>query len=119
MAAASWIKRGALGAFGAAVLWFAVEGGEYGTHDLWQQRARTRRVVDSVAALTHVVDSLERYKRLVQADPVTQERIAREEFGMVKGGKELLYKFAPRAGDSTGSSGRARATPAGARPATP
>jgi hypothetical protein len=24
---------------------------------------------------------------------VTQERIAREEFGMVKGNKELLYRF--------------------------
>ena len=115
MAAASWIKRGALGAFGAAVLWFAVEGGEYGTHDLWRLRARTRDVTDSVKALTRVVDSLERYKRLVQTDPATQERIAREEFGMVKGNKELLYRFAPASGDTTTSSGRAPVAPRGAR----
>jgi hypothetical protein len=25
-----------------------------------------------------------------------QERIAREEFGMVRGNKELLYRFAPQ-----------------------
>ena len=95
MAAANWIKRGAFGACGAAVLWFAVEGGEYGTRDLWRQRIRTRDASDSVKALAHVVDSLERYKRLVQTDPATQERIAREEYGMVKGNKELLYRFAP------------------------
>ena len=26
-------------------------------------------------------------------DPALQERIAREEFGMVRGNKELLYRF--------------------------
>jgi len=34
------------------------------------------------------------YAAKVQRDPATQERIAREVFGMVRGNKELLYRFA-------------------------
>jgi hypothetical protein len=90
-----------LGAFVIAATWFAIEGGEYGTSDLVRQRSRTASLTDSVRGLTRVVDSLEHYKQLVLTDPATQERIAREEFGMVKGNKELLYRFAP------GDSGRA------------
>jgi cell division protein FtsB len=41
-----------------------------------------------------LVDSLERRKRAIRTDAAAQERIAREEFGMVKGEKELLYRFA-------------------------
>ena len=73
--------------------WFAVQGGEYGTADLIrQQRARSRldREIDSLAK---TVDSLKRHKARVLNDARTQERIAREEFGMVRG-KELLYRFA-------------------------
>ena len=40
------------------------------------------------------VDSLRRYKTRVETDPVLQERIAREEFGLVRGDKELLYRLA-------------------------
>ncbi|MBI2796290.1 MAG: septum formation initiator family protein [Gemmatimonadetes bacterium] len=113
MATTGLPRRIALGAFALGAAWFAVEGGEYGTHDLWQQRARSRELTDSVRTLSRVVDSLETYKRLVLTDPATQERIAREEFGMVKGGKELLYRFAPAAGDSA-----ARTKPA-RKPAAP
>ena len=91
------IRRTALGAFVLGALWFAVQGGEYSTLDLWQQRVRARELTDSVRVLSSVVDSLERYKRLVLTDPAMQERIAREEFGMVKGGKEMIYRFAPTA----------------------
>jgi cell division protein FtsB len=77
----------------AAIL-FAVEGGEYGTSDLLQQRTRERRLRAEIDSLSRVVDSLGRYKRRVETDPKLQERIAREEFGMVRGTKELLYRFA-------------------------
>ena len=33
-------------------------------------------------------------KKAILTDPATQERIAREVFGMVRGDKELLYRFA-------------------------
>jgi len=50
-----------------------------------------------------VVDSLRRYKRRLETDPVLQERIAREEFGMLRGDKEILYRIAE---DSSKTSGR-------------
>jgi hypothetical protein len=55
-----------------------------------REQVRLNREIDS---LTHVVDSLLKHKQKVLNDPATQERIAREEFGMVRG-KELLYRFA-------------------------
>ena len=75
-------------------LGFAVEGGEYGTSDLLRQRARERRLQQEIDSLSRVVDSLGRYKRRVETDTKLQERIAREEFGLVRGSKELLYRFA-------------------------
>ena len=79
--------------FSLAVVWFAVQGGEYGTSDLLRQRGRERTLRRQVDSLTRVVDSLTAYKKAVQTDPVVQERIAREEFGMVRGDRELLYRF--------------------------
>lgn len=72
---------------------FAVQGGEYSTLDLLHQQREIRTVTRSIDSLQHVVDSLKRYDDKVEHDPATQERIAREEFGMVRD-KELLYRFA-------------------------
>jgi cell division protein FtsB len=46
------------------------------------------------------VDSLTHAERLVRTDPATQERIAREEFGLVRDG-EILYRFIPDTADSS------------------
>ena len=90
-----------------AALLFAVQGGEYSTLDLVRQRHERERVVVSLDSLTRVVDSLRRYRDRLLHDPKLQERIAREDFGMVRGTKELLYRFAePR--DSTDSSAKRR-----------
>lgn len=78
---------------GAVVVWFAIEGGEYGTIDLLQQQRERRRLTREIDSLSRLVDSLARYKTSVQMDPRVQERVAREKFGMVRG-KELLYRFA-------------------------
>ena len=77
-----------------AALAFAVQGGEYGTTDLWRQKERRARLLKTNDSLVRVVDSLKRYKRRIETDPTLQERIAREEFGLVRGNKELLYRFA-------------------------
>ena len=77
-----------------AVVAFAIQGGEYGTSDLWHQRERRARLSRTNDSLRHVVDSLRDYKHRLETDPVLQERIAREEFGLVRGTKELLYRFA-------------------------
>ena len=79
-------------AVGAAA--FAVQGGEYSTTDLRAQRARRAALLGDVDTLSRVVDSLRTLERRLHDDPVLQERVAREEFGMVRGEKELLYRFA-------------------------
>ena len=76
------------------IAYFAIEGGEYGTSDLLKQRNRDRSLKRAIDSLTKQVDSLKRYKRALATDIKLQERIAREEFGMVKGDKEILYRFA-------------------------
>ena len=82
----------AIGGVGA-IVWFAISGGEYTTFDLMSQKSRATELKAEVAALERVVDSLAKWKKAVQTDPAVQERIAREEFGMVRGNKELLYRF--------------------------
>ena len=76
--------------------WYAAQGGEYGTSDLITQRKQTAKLKRDVGALQHEVDSLADWKRLIQTDPTVQEKIAREEFGMVRGNKEFLYRIAPK-----------------------
>ncbi|HZF71812.1 MAG TPA: septum formation initiator family protein [Gemmatimonadaceae bacterium] len=82
-------------------LFFAVQGGEYSTRDLFLLNSRTRKLTHEVDSLQRQVDSLGRFLKLVKSDSATQERIAREEFGMVRGDKEILYRF----GDDPGSTG--------------
>jgi cell division protein FtsB len=76
-----------------AAIVFAVQGGEWGTDDLLAQRSRAARLRAQIDTLTREVDSLSRVKKAILTDPQVQERIAREEFGMVRGDKELLYRF--------------------------
>ena len=85
----------------ACALFFALQGGEYSTRDLFVLRNRTQRLNHQVDSLQRYVDSLARYLRAVKTDSATQERIAREEFGMVRGEKEILYRF----GEASGSTG--------------
>ena len=79
-----------------AALVFAIQGGEYGTTDLVKQRVRRQALLARIDSLQRVVDSLGRQKHAIETDPAVQERIAREEFGMVRGEKEMLYRFADK-----------------------
>ena len=87
-------QRLVLAAILVGVVIFAIQGGEYGTWDLVRQRSTREHLQARIDSLTRIVDSLERRNRAIRSDPAVQERIAREEFGMVKGDKELLYRFA-------------------------
>jgi cell division protein FtsB len=87
------MKRYVWWALIAIALFFAVQGGEYSTRDLYVLHSRTRLVTREVDSLQRQVDSLGRFLKLVKSDSATQERIAREEFGMVRGDKEILYRF--------------------------
>ena len=77
----------------AVALYFAVQGGEYSTRDLYVLNHRSGILTRQVDSLQHQVDSLGHYLKLVKSDSATMERIAREEFGMVRGDKEILYRF--------------------------
>ena len=72
---------------------FAIQGGEYSTMDLWRQRQRRAQLIAQTDSLRREVDSLRRMAKAIATDRATQERIAREEFGMVRGDKEILYRF--------------------------
>ena len=73
------------------VLAFAIEGGEYGTRDVLVQRTRKQTLTADVAQLRADVDSLKVEYTTVTTDTMRLERIAREQYGMVRGDKELLY----------------------------
>jgi cell division protein FtsB len=88
------VKRLLVAAGLLAALIFAFEGGEYVTRDLMRQKQRRARLALAIDSAQHVVDSLKRYKKRLETDAALQERIAREEFGLVRGDKELLYRIA-------------------------
>jgi len=71
---------------------FAVQGGEYSMWNWWQLHRAEEREAASVAALTQVVDSLEKAAIAIERDPRVQERVARESFGMIRAG-EFLYRI--------------------------
>ncbi|MBI4542522.1 MAG: septum formation initiator family protein [Gemmatimonadetes bacterium] len=74
---------------------FAVFGGEYGTPDLVALRRQVRREREGIARLRHELDSLVRLEHALKTDSATQERVAREVYGMIRDG-ELLYQVVRR-----------------------
>lgn len=78
----------------AGALYFALQGGEYSTLDLLRQRGQKRALEARVDSLRRELDSLRAVAGAIERDSATQERIAREEFGMVRGDMEVLYRLA-------------------------
>ena len=76
-----------------AAVFFGAQCGEYSSMDLVRQHRAQRRMERQIDSLQTVVDSLQRQISAALTDLATQERIAREEFGMVRGDKEILYRF--------------------------
>ena len=72
---------------------FALHGGEYSSIDLWRQRQIKQQLAAETDSLAREVDSLRREADAVLNDRATQERIAREQYGMVRGDKEILYRL--------------------------
>jgi cell division protein FtsB len=78
-----WIMLALL--LGALV--FALQAGEYSTGQWLQLRKKERVARVELDSLTREVDSLARIRRLVETDPAWQERIAREQYGMLRKGE--------------------------------
>jgi cell division protein FtsB len=87
-------KRVLVGLVVLGMVAFAVEGGEYGTLDLLRTRGQVRREQEAIVRLRAEVDSLARMEKALTSDPATQERVAREAYGMIRPG-EILYQVVP------------------------
>ncbi len=68
--------------------------GEYSTLDWWTLRKQVRAERQALGRLEIEIDSLSAWAELLETDPVTQERVAREKFGMLREG-EILYRVEP------------------------
>src|SRR4051812_35843736 len=89
------IRRALLGIVVLAIVWFAVEGGQFGSWDLLKQRRQKAQLQHELDSLQHRVDSLKKYRTRLDTDRALQEKLARENVGMVRGDKELLYLITP------------------------
>ena len=85
------LNRVAIVAAACALTWFAVEGGEYGTRAVFAQHAKRETLNAEVKALQLEVDSLSREKIGILKNDTVLERVAREQYGMLHGTKEILY----------------------------
>ncbi|HUL04039.1 MAG TPA: septum formation initiator family protein [Gemmatimonadales bacterium] len=94
------MKPARLAALGGGIVlgWVAVFGGEYSTFDWLTLRRQLATERAEVAQLHMALDSLARLAHALERDSATQERAAREQFGMIRNG-ELLYRIVQR--DST------------------
>jgi cell division protein FtsB len=70
---------------------FGAFGGEYGTFDWLQLKRQVREERAAIEQLQVQLDSLRREADALEHDPATQERVAREQFGMIRPG-ETLYR---------------------------
>jgi len=76
----------------ALALLFAVQGGEYSTWDWMTLRREEADEKSRIVELRKEVDSLEKEAIAVERDPATQERLARELYGMLRKG-EFVYNI--------------------------
>jgi cell division protein FtsB len=74
--------------------YYAVFGGDYSLLDMIRLRREQQTTEQRLAAVRAETDLLRRQADRLETQDTTVERIAREQFGMVKEG-ELLYRFAP------------------------
>ena len=70
---------------------FGLWGGLFSTLDLWKLKGRVKAEREAIGRLELEIDSLAAWAEALEDDPVTQERVAREHFGMLRDG-EMLYR---------------------------
>ena len=85
-------------------MYYAVFGGQYSVFDLSAARSSAEAERAKLTELQAEIDSMRAWADSLQTDDATVERIAREEFGMIREG-ETLYRFAES------EPGSAQATP--------
>ena len=73
---------------------FGLFGGEYRAIDLWKLKRQVREEQVALEVLHIEIDSLRAYAESLETNRQTQERVARERFGMVRDG-EIVYRIEP------------------------
>ena len=73
---------------------FGFFGGEYSTLNWWTLKREIRSQEAALDRLYVELDSLSQVADLLENDRATQERVARELFGMIRDG-EVLYRVEP------------------------
>ncbi|MBA2291817.1 MAG: septum formation initiator family protein [Gemmatimonadales bacterium] len=85
---------------GAAVL--AWRGGIYSMSDYFALQRAEREARSEVRRLSREVDSLKQFRHLLETDPATQERVAREQKGMIRPGElSFIIETEPTPPDTT------------------
>ena len=82
-------------AAGVGLLALAAWGGEYSSADWIILRRQLAEERAKVTALRIEIDSLARLAHELETNPAVQERVAREQFGMIRNG-EVLYRVVPK-----------------------
>jgi cell division protein FtsB len=73
---------------------FGLFGGEYRAIDSWKLKRQVRDEQAALEGLLLEIDSLRAYAESLETNRVTQERVARERFGMIRDG-EIVYRIEP------------------------
>ncbi len=94
MTRARWAALAAL----VALALFAIGGGMFSERNYLSLRRQTRAADVQAVALKHEVDSLRSFRDSLTRDPAVQERIAREEWGMIRPG-EMAFRIVTDSGN--------------------
>lgn len=73
-------------------VYYALFGGEYSVFEMRRARAQLTEASEELAQLRHENDSLRAWADSLRTDSATLERLAREQFGMIRPG-ETLYRI--------------------------
>jgi cell division protein FtsB len=71
---------------------FSLFGGEYRAIDSWKLKRQVRDEQQALEQLNLDIDSLRAYAESLETNLVTQERVARDRFGMIRDG-EIVYRI--------------------------
>ncbi len=80
--------------------YFALFGGEYNVFEAWRLDRLRQQEARELTRLRAEVETLRARADSLENDPATVERLAREQYGMIREG-EVLYRFVEE--DSTGT----------------
>ncbi len=75
-------------------LGFGLFAGEYRAIDSWKLKRQVRDEQQALEQLNLDIDSLRAYAESLENNRVTQERVARDRFGMIRDG-EIVYRIEP------------------------